>query len=485
MFIYGLYSTKDNVIRYVGKTKNTLDKRLRQHIYDAIKKRVDTYKDRWIRKCYKDGYEVKITQIEKVNSDNINEREKFWIKQLPNLTNTAPGGEGGGLLVYDKSYEYCKNWLRQNMSDITSRSMYYEFSKSSKIPSFMPKEPRNHFSSTDEWISWGDFLSTDRIQDNKKALKYLSYREAKIFLKKLNLLTKPQYIKYLTDNKIDFLPKKPERFYIKQGWEGYGRFLGYKKKYEITEKLIIRYLNIFFKDVNTAYKYIKYSYKFNKAIPKNIVTLNKMFPNFDWNAVNKHIIDEYKVAEKLARSLKVTNNIEYRQIVKDKYKGILPLQPNLKYKDKGWRNWMTYLGDTNIKHRCDITLSVFRRYMKIYHPLIDSAKKYTDFYQDNKATLPYRLPSRPDIVFKMSYSEIFLVKPKRTVPICDLKRFISIMSEKHTDVTHIWQYKKLIKDRKLEDELPKCPMNKYRMKWNELLLKIRENNGTECKRASK
>ena len=85
----------------------------------------------------------------------------------------------------------------------------------------------------------------------------------------------------------------------------------------------------------------------------------------------------------------------------------------------------------------------------------------------------------------MSYSEIFLVKPKRTVPICDLKRFISIMSEKHTDVTHIWQYKKLIKDRKLEDELPKCPMNKYKMKWNELLLKIRENNGTECKRASK
>ena len=123
--------------------------------------------------------------------------------------------------------------------------------------------------------------------------------------------------------------------------------------------------------------------------------------------------------------------------------------------------------------------------MKIYHPLINSAKKYTDFYQDNKEILPYRLPSRPDIVFKMSYSEIFLVKPKRTVPICDLKRFISIMSEKHTDVTHIWQYKKLIKDRKLEDELPKCPMNKYKMKWNELLLKIRENNGTECKRASK
>ena len=32
MFIYGLYSTEDSVIKYVGKTKYMLSKRLREHI---------------------------------------------------------------------------------------------------------------------------------------------------------------------------------------------------------------------------------------------------------------------------------------------------------------------------------------------------------------------------------------------------------------------------------------------------------------------
>ena len=241
MFIYGLYSTKDNVIRYVGKTKNALQLRLNQHVRDAISKKADTYKDRWIRKCYRDGYEISIKAIEIVNEHNINDREKFWIEKLPNLTNTAPVGEGGGLVQYDKNYDYCKKWILENMSSVTSSVLYNRFAKTDKIPSFMPKDSLKHFKATNEWISWGDFLSANNIQDNKKALNYLSYKDAKKYLRHIRLTSATQYKNYRIENKIEFLSMRPDRYYLNKGWENWGLFLGTKKPYQITEELIIRY----------------------------------------------------------------------------------------------------------------------------------------------------------------------------------------------------------------------------------------------------
>lgn len=475
MFIYGLFCTKDNVIRYVGKTKNTLKERLNQHLNGALKKQISTYKDRWIRKCYSEGFEIKIVVIETVNADNVNEREIFWINQFPNLTNTAPGGEGGGLLIYDKLYVYCKNWLKENAPDVKSNSQYQQFSRASNFPSFLPKYPCKHFKSTDEWVSWGDFLSTGRIQDNKKAIKYLSYTEAKQYLKPIKILTKKEYIKYLSDKSIDFLPKKPERFYGKRGWEGYGLFLGIKKSYQITEPLLVRYLNTFFKEINTEYKYKKYSKKLNNALPKNILTLKKRFPNFKWHLVNRHMITDYKSAEKLVRELNITNYNEYIEVVENRYKGILPLQPNLKYKEKGWRNFMTFFGNSKIKHKCDITIETFRRYMKFFFPSIDSATKFLNFYRSNKERVSKRLPSRPDIVFNMPFSKIFLTKHRREVPICNYEHFVKTMSANHSDVIHMWQYKGLCKNGILEKEFPQRPTQKYKKKWTEMLNDIKAN----------
>lgn len=77
MFIYGLFSTEDNVIRYVGQTRKALKERLREHVNGALKRNGKTYKDNWIRKCYKEGFEVNIKEIEKVDSDIVDEREIF------------------------------------------------------------------------------------------------------------------------------------------------------------------------------------------------------------------------------------------------------------------------------------------------------------------------------------------------------------------------------------------------------------------------
>lgn len=81
MFIYGLYSTDDGVIKYIGKTKYMLSKRLREHINGALKRNCKTHKDNWIRNVYSNGYKIDIELIEKCDDSIWEEREKYWIKK--------------------------------------------------------------------------------------------------------------------------------------------------------------------------------------------------------------------------------------------------------------------------------------------------------------------------------------------------------------------------------------------------------------------
>lgn len=475
MYIYGLFSTKDNVIRYIGKTKNSLNKRLWEHLNGALKCGCNTFKDRWIRKCYRDGYEVKIKPIEIVNKYNINEKEVYWIGQFENLTNTARGGEGGQYPKYTISYSECKKWLQDNAEWVTSRAKFKKFSETDAFPDFIPKNPLGHFKITNEWKGWGDFLSTGKIQDNLIAKQYYSYCEAKSFLKKHKLINKKEYINFIKINSIKFLPKRPERYYNKRGWESYGDYLGIKKRYQITEELIIRYLCLFFKEVNTMYKYKQIVDKINYALPKTDKTFNKLYPNFKWYLVNNHLISNYKEAEKMVKLLNIKTPSEYKQIVNLKYKNILPKNPDLKYKNNGWKNWMVYLGNDTLKHKCDVSIEVFRRYMNRYFPNIKSGRKYRIFYTNNKLVLSKRLPSRPDIVYKQDFSCIFMVEKKRKVKICDYDTFINIMIEKYPKLTNSNEYKKLAKNKKLDPRMPHLPQHQYKKSWKEIISDINKN----------
>ncbi len=97
--VYGLYSTEDEIIRYVGQTTQPLNRRLHQHLADS--KRADYRCSRWIRKVMRSGYEVKIVAIEE--DCTIDEAEKAWISYYkritPNLTNTCEGGNSSAIGV--------------------------------------------------------------------------------------------------------------------------------------------------------------------------------------------------------------------------------------------------------------------------------------------------------------------------------------------------------------------------------------------------
>jgi hypothetical protein len=68
MFIYALINPNTNIVRYIGKTKNTLRKRLSQHIHSSkYKKEKITHKENWIRKLLENNQ----THIDGYNPDLV------------------------------------------------------------------------------------------------------------------------------------------------------------------------------------------------------------------------------------------------------------------------------------------------------------------------------------------------------------------------------------------------------------------------------
>lgn len=408
MKIYGLYSTRNYKIRYVGKTKIKIEKRLKQHIRGAVKENQQTYKDRWIRKEISEGYVILIKEIETVTEELSNEKERFWIKQFDNLTNMTEGGDGGACYKYDISYKEYKLWLQKNAPEIKSSNQFDKFVKENNLPDFLPKNPYNHFKSNGEWVSWGDFLATYREQDNLKSFEYLSYNEAKKVLKKYHPRSKTQFLKLNKESSFNEkykIPNRPERYYMNRGWKGYDDFLSRNRNYSITYELFKRYIRQYYSDkIYSYYSYKNYATKLPCCFPSQAEDLKIIFPNFDWDDVNKRFFS-YKEAVAYLKDKQIINHKDYiEKINKNILDKKLPLSPQCYYKNKGWKNWKFYLNNNNIKCKCCISIEVFIRYMKRYFPEIKGMCKYRTIFKEYK--ISNKLPTRPDIVFKVKLSEI-------------------------------------------------------------------------------
>ena len=90
-YIYTLSHPVTNEVRYIGKTIN-IKRRYKQHLYD---KRTKSYKCSWIISLRDIGLKPIMNIIEECTDENWEDRERYWIKQYDNLTNTKEGGNGG------------------------------------------------------------------------------------------------------------------------------------------------------------------------------------------------------------------------------------------------------------------------------------------------------------------------------------------------------------------------------------------------------
>lgn len=93
-----IYALKEyHVVRYIGKTINSLESRLSDHLADA-RKGVKTHKCNWIRQMLDRGEFPSIVLIAEVDGKGDKE-EIAWIRYFRDrgvkLTNNTDGGEGG------------------------------------------------------------------------------------------------------------------------------------------------------------------------------------------------------------------------------------------------------------------------------------------------------------------------------------------------------------------------------------------------------
>lgn len=94
--VYALASSKDGIVRYVGQTTGAVSKRLRKHVYHAVKNGRSTHRDCWMRKVVSGGFKVIATVLQDEAVWDVT--EMWWIDELSRrgakLVNSTAGGEG-------------------------------------------------------------------------------------------------------------------------------------------------------------------------------------------------------------------------------------------------------------------------------------------------------------------------------------------------------------------------------------------------------
>jgi hypothetical protein len=95
VIVYGLASSKDSVIRYVGQTSRDLKTRLQWHMTWTLKERDKSRRTAWIKSVLKSGHELLITPLQEGAERHVDEMK--WIRRLKDegieLVNGTLGGD--------------------------------------------------------------------------------------------------------------------------------------------------------------------------------------------------------------------------------------------------------------------------------------------------------------------------------------------------------------------------------------------------------
>lgn len=159
------------------------------------------------------------------------------------------------------TYEQCKMFAKT--LNIKTQKEWFKYWKDNDRPIDVPHTPQNYYKDKG-WIDWYDFLGTE----------YLSFEEARNYLKSKNLKTSINYQKYWDKNRPKNLPYNPDIFYRFEGWTNWHNFLSnlkaIKKQRQIDRKDYVTVQRYNFKEAQKQ-EYINVKYK----LPYGKFTIDK------------------------------------------------------------------------------------------------------------------------------------------------------------------------------------------------------------------
>lgn len=301
-YIYGLSSSENGIIRYVGQTKNSLKSRLNEHKCDALTRKLKSHKCNWIRKIYKDGFKLQIELIEKTDELRWQEREIYWIqeyrKKNNNIINQLDGGQSGGIggKFFPYSYKETKDFIKGLRISFTSFKDYKKFLREhiDEYKDRLPLNPKKVFTHRNEWISWGDFFSNDYVSDKEKDSKIVSYNEAKKIILENNIKNISEYNMFISNR--DDLPLSPRTHYKNNGWINHYDFFGKKKIVKCDYDTFCEYMSINFGGLMARKEYEK-MFRANK-IDKEMPSHPHRSFNKSWTDIRRDIVDRALTIDK-------------------------------------------------------------------------------------------------------------------------------------------------------------------------------------------
>lgn len=241
-------------------------------------------------------------------------------------------------LSFKEAKQYVKNLKFKNQKE------YFTWHTSNK-PENLPYMPMRIYKN--EWINWHDWLGKEGASLTEKGKQFLSFEEAREYVRKLNLKSRTEYNIWYKENRPDFLPSTPTNKY-KREWTSMGDFLGTGRVADQFKK------TKYFLSLKEAREYVK--------------------------TLNLQSEEEYMLWHRKTKPIN------------------LPAYPPAVYgNDEGWTSMGDFLG-TNYVALAKREFISFEDAKKLMQSLgIKTQKQYFEWYKINK---PDNMPSSPEEYYK-------------------------------------------------------------------------------------
>jgi hypothetical protein len=258
-----------------------------------------------------------------------------------------------------RSFEDAREFVRG--LGLKSFTEWSEYSKSGKRPNDIPGNPYRIYADAG-WLGWGDWLGTGRIADQLR--QYRSFIKARAFVRRLGLKSHSEWSDYCKSGKKPTdIPAYPIETYAKDGWAGYGDWLGTGRvapgQYRDFKKARAFARNLGLKSRDKWFDYCKSGTK-PADIPTNP---NTVYAEAGWSGMGDwlgtgRIADQlrqyrsFKEARTFVCKLGLKSQDEWRDYCKSgKKPADIPAHPNTTYAKAGWSGTGDWLGTGTIAPR--------------------------------------------------------------------------------------------------------------------------------------
>jgi len=310
-----------------------------------------------------------------------------------------------------RTFEEAKKYAQK--LKLSGQKEWIKFCISGKKPSDIPGAVHMVYRNKG-WISLGDFLGTGVVAS--QLIQYRSFREAKKFLRSLNLKSASEWKKYCKSGKkpSDIPSGLVGAYKNNKNWLGMGHFIGYGK---IASHLIQ------YRSFREARKFI-HKLKFNSLgewqlysrsgkRPREIPSDPNRVYKKDWKnwgdflgtgTVATHLRYSkisYDNAKKIVNKLKLKNKATYGKIWKRKLKPLgISHNPGRAFKNKGWKGWEDFIGKTY--YPLQMNWIKFEDAKRLMSKL--KIKTAAIYFKSNRVyKKKYRLPHYPNRVYKKDW----------------------------------------------------------------------------------